>query len=399
MQADHAKLNYRLLGPGLCMVASSYGLARYTYGLFIPVFREALQVDDASLAFIAAVSYASYFVATLIGIALLRRIQARTAVVAGGLFAAVGMLCIALADSPATLALGVVLAGISPGLAWTPFSDIVATQVEAPLQRRIYAIINTGTSLGVLLGGPVALLCGASWRLAWSFFAAFSLLATLWCAWVIPAAAPRPAGMPQAPGASTKVAMHTVAGRGLRLLLIAFLIGLATSVYWTFAVDLVASGPGTSYGLDARQTSQLFWTLVGVAGLGGMGAGGLVQRLGTEPALRVFLLALALATLALALSQSVGWVLFSGLLFGAGFVMASAALGLWSMELFVGHVSTGFGLTYLLLSLGQFLGPVLIGLVITHTSLSTLFTASALLALAIAACLRGDRPTLAIVPP
>jgi hypothetical protein len=40
-------------------VASSYGLARYTYGLFIPVFREALQVDDASLAFIAAFSLLS----------------------------------------------------------------------------------------------------------------------------------------------------------------------------------------------------------------------------------------------------------------------------------------------------------------------------------------------------
>lgn len=385
MQSPNVLLNYRLLGPGLCMVASSYGLARYTYGLFIPVFRETLQVSDASLAFIAAVSYASYFVATLIGIALLRRIPPRTAVLAGGLFATLGMLCIACADSGASLALGVVLAGISPGLAWTPFSDIVAQHVAAPLQRRIYAIINTGTSLGVLMGGPIALLCGTRWRLAWAFFAAFGLFSTLWCAWLIPKGA---VPQPQVPGAAN--GLLAVAASGQRLLLLAFAIGLATSVYWTFAVDLVARGAGTAgLGLDARQTSQLFWTLVGVAGLGGMVAGGLVERLGTEPALRVFMLALALATLVLAQSQALGWVLVSGLVFGASFVMASAALGLWSMERFRGHVSTGFGLTYLALSLGQFVGPVLMGLVIAYTDLASLFVASALLALGIAACLRG----------
>jgi len=35
-------LDYRIVGPGMFMTATSYGLGRYAYGLFIPTFREAL---------------------------------------------------------------------------------------------------------------------------------------------------------------------------------------------------------------------------------------------------------------------------------------------------------------------------------------------------------------------
>lgn len=399
-QADSPQyLDYRLLGPSVCMVASSYGLARYTYGLYIPVFRDALRLDDATLAFIAAVSYASYVLFTLLGIYLLRRISARAAVLLGGLFASAGMACIALAHDSRTLAWGVVIAGVSPGLAWTPFSEIVARHVQAPLQRRLYAVINAGTSVGVLLGGPLALFLGSQWRLAWACFAAFGLFSTLWCAWVLPGGG-RPVPPPHRRGAGhawwRDLASRCLRGPGGRLLVLSFGMGLVSSVYWAFAVDRVAHGSALAVwpGLDARQTSQLFWCLVGVAGLAGVFAGAVVERLGAQAALQLFLGGIALVCLGLGLWQGLWPVLLSGLLFGASFVLLSAALGLWSMEVFAGQVSAGFGLTYLLLSLGQFCGPLLVGLVIGRTPLATLFVAAGLLALAIALSLqRGARPS------
>lgn len=103
------------------------------------------------------------------------------------------------------------------------------------------------------------------------------------------------------------------------MLTLSFLIGIATSVYWTFAVDLVATGSGaTVAGLaDQRQVSQMFWTLVGVAGFAGVFAGAIVDRLGAPRSLTLFLLAIALATLGLANAQGLVMAILSALVFGA----------------------------------------------------------------------------------
>jgi len=39
------------------MTATSYGLGRYAYGLFIPTFRDAFSLTDTRLALIASFSY------------------------------------------------------------------------------------------------------------------------------------------------------------------------------------------------------------------------------------------------------------------------------------------------------------------------------------------------------
>ncbi|MET0940668.1 MAG: MFS transporter [Mesorhizobium sp.] len=143
------KLDYRLVLPGICIVATSYGLARYAYGLFLPIFREAFALSDATLAYVAAISYASYFCITIVGIYLSTRLAPRLSVLLGGLAAVIGMATIAAAQSPFMLAAGVAIAGVSPGLAYTPFSEIIATLVSEARQRAIYSIINSGTSLGV----------------------------------------------------------------------------------------------------------------------------------------------------------------------------------------------------------------------------------------------------------
>jgi hypothetical protein len=55
--------------------------------------------------------------------------------------------------------------------------------------------------------------------------------------------------------------------------------GLVTSVYWTFAVDLLVTGSGVEAG-----QAKVFWTVVGIAGIGGCLSGHLVLRSG-HPAL------------------------------------------------------------------------------------------------------------------
>jgi len=106
-------------------------------------------------------------------------------------------------------------------------------------------------------------------------------------------------------------------------------------------------------------------------------AGAVVARLGIMPAMRLFLIGIAASTAMIAHSQSAGVVLTSGLVFGAFFVFMAATLGMWSLELFQELPAAGFGLALLLLSAGQFVGPILVGLLIGHFDLGELFITSA----------------------
>ncbi|TSA14460.1 MAG: YbfB/YjiJ family MFS transporter [Comamonadaceae bacterium] len=373
-----SKLDYRLLGPGVFIVATCYGLARYAYGLFIPVFREVFSLSDSWLAFVAAAAYANYFIATLVGIYFSSKLSPRTSVVVGGLFATVGLGLVAISSSPLQLACGVAIAGVSPGLAYTPFSEIVSKHVTADRQRFVYSVINSGTSLGVMISGPLAITFNQNWRFAWAFFGVFSLFSTLWCGYAIPKKSTTGAASLE------RFKLSDFAGKDrLRILGVALMIGIATSIYWTFAVDLVTANVADpirigDWSLDNKTFSQIFWTMVGLSGFAGVFAGAIVNRLGVLLSLAIFQLGISLATLSLTLVISIAAVLCSGLIFGAFFVFMAATLGMWSMDLFKGQTTLGFGLTFLALSLGQFVGPSLVGLLANQLPLATLFMLSAL---------------------
>src|SRR5215208_7261381 len=54
-----------LVAPGLAMIAVTYGLARFAYGLFLPEMRESLDLSESVLGLIGAGSYAGYCFAVL----------------------------------------------------------------------------------------------------------------------------------------------------------------------------------------------------------------------------------------------------------------------------------------------------------------------------------------------
>ena len=55
------------MAPGLVMIAVTYGLARFAYGLFLPEIRESLDLSETALGFIGAGSYAGYCLAIVAG--------------------------------------------------------------------------------------------------------------------------------------------------------------------------------------------------------------------------------------------------------------------------------------------------------------------------------------------
>jgi len=364
---------WRLIPAGLAIVAATYGLARYTYGLFVPEIREAFDLSPLWLGVIASGSYAGYLLATLFGSTVSATHGPRLPVVAGGLAASVGMAAIALAPNAWVLAAGVVLAGTSPGLAYPPMSDAVMRLITECEQNRTYAVINAGTSVGVVFSGPVALLAGAEWRVAWLAFAAFALVATVWNARLLPSSPATGAALPPRLTPRWLIRRDSVP-----LFAGATLFGLVTSVFWTFAVDLlVASG-----GLAAAQ-SRLFWILIGAAGLAGGAAGDLVRRFGLRAVLAGATLLVAGATAVLAARPDLAWLAYAaGPAFGAAFILATGLYGIWSVNVFNERPSAGFGATFFLISAGQLVGPTLAGAVADLHGLPAAFWAAAALGLA-----------------
>src|SRR3712207_9030244 len=57
-----------LVSPGLALIAVTYGLARFAYGLYLPEMREAFDLSPSLLGLIGAGSYVGYCVAVVVAL-------------------------------------------------------------------------------------------------------------------------------------------------------------------------------------------------------------------------------------------------------------------------------------------------------------------------------------------
>jgi predicted MFS family arabinose efflux permease len=376
-----------VVSAGVGIVAVSYGLARYGYGLLLPDMRAAFGLSSAALGIVASTAYASYLLAVASAGALTARFGPRAVVVAGGALAIAGMIVIAAAQSGPVLAAGVFVAGASGGLVFPPFADVVATALPLRRRSRAMATISSGTGWGVLVAAPIALLAGESWRMAWLGFIVLAALATLWAARTVP----RTAGGTGAGARPRLEPSWFVCPRSGPLLAGALLVGLAASVYWTFAVDLADQA-----GLG-RDGARVLLGVVGAASIAGSLGGDLVERLGGRVALAVCSLSMATA-MALLASTAAGRLgaLVSAAAFGAAYNLIVALQTIWSTRVYADRPAVGLGAVMFVLSVGLLAGPPVAGAVADRASLATAFYAGAVLCAATA--LLAPREDLRAVP-
>src|SRR3954470_12178623 len=296
-----------LVAAGVAMVATTFGLARYGYGLLLPDIRRSFGLSSTSLGLIATGSYAAYLVGTAGMAAVGDRAGPPRPVLIGGACAVAGMVLIAVASSPLVLAAGVMVAGVSAAIAYPPFSEAVARALPRRERGRALSIISSGTGWGVVVAVLIALVAGASWRSAWVAFAVVALLAT-----GLAAVALRGIGGRRAGGEVDALPLSWswfVCPRSGPLLAGALLVGMGASVYWTFAPDFAAAGAA------GRSGAPVLLGVVGVASVLGSVAGDLLERIGGRPALRLSAAGLAGSMCLLALWHG-SWV---------GLVLSAAA--------------------------------------------------------------------------
>ena len=370
----------RRLGlAGFCATAVTFGPARNGYGLFLPEIREEFGLSTVFLGTIASGLYAGYLIALLAVALLAARVGPRVPVLVGLVSGGVGMALVALSQSVAALVAGVVLAGSSAGWTWAPYNDAAEYAVAPSSRDRVLSVISTGTTFGIAVAGGVALatlLWDTPWRAPWLAFAACAVAAAAINARLLPRAGYHGAEAAVPKGRPGLGWFWSSASAPLFAVALSF--GAVNAVYWSFAVDLVSGVGGFS-----PATGPALYAVLGVAGFAGLFAGDLSARFGLRRVLRATLASLGVAAGLLGLAP--GWlpaVGVSAVLFGAGTMLMSALLSVWSSAVFRERPSTGFSAALLLFGAGSVVGPGAAGAFADGFGLDAAFLLTATLALA-----------------
>lgn len=364
-----------LVAGGTALIACTYGLARYGYGLFLPTFRADFALSSTLSGLLATGAFGSYCAAALLSHRLVGSGRSRSAAALAGTLAAGGCIAVAAAPSAAVLGIAVLVAGSGAGLASPALVDLVDRAVPSAGRPRAQTVVNAGTGVGVLLAGPLALALTGHWRVAWLCFAALTVLATV--ATVRASVTPTDG----APGTLDGVAPAAPWRRLCAATVAAALAGIGSAAVWTFGRDLVVTAGGLG-----PLASTVFWIVLGTAGAAGALAGDAVRRWGVPRTWTALALTLAGATAGLALAPGTQIVVFAcAAAFGGSYVALSGVLIAWGTQLHPDSPGSANAILFLTLAAGQALGALLLGTLTDATSPLTAFTAAA--ALATASCL------------
>jgi predicted MFS family arabinose efflux permease len=377
----------RLSLAGFLATAVAFGPARMGYGLFLPDFRESFGLTTGTAGVIASAAFGSFLGGLLLAARLTARRGPRAPVVAGALAAAFGTALVALAGGPALLAAGVVLAGASSGLCWSPFNAAAERCVPKTGRARVLSVVSSGTTVGIAGTGLLALalvLTEAHWRATWAAFAACALAA----------AAVNLQALPRGPGSGPAAARRGRLGRALRLaggrlrplVLAAVSFGLTSGVYLSFAVDRVAGAAAPSD--RPAVAGPMLFVAFGLGGLAGFLAGDIDARTGTARLLRVVFLcsAVSLGLVGAAPGEAAAAGL-SAALQGACLMLISAIFSFASLRIRPAQPSAAFTAVLLAFASGNLLGPALAGAAGEAVGLGAAFGAAAALSLATALAL------------
>lgn len=356
----------RVVVPGAAMIAVTFGLARYGYGLLLPDMQAGIRLSPARAGLIASGAYVSYLAANTATVWLTGRFGVRVPIAMAAALATAGMALVGLAYSAGGLALGVVVAGSAAGLAFPPYADVVSRTLPADRQATAWSAVSSGTGWGVALAGPVAIVLGAHWRIAWFVFAFLAAVVGLI------AVRSAPSGLTRIAGAAGLDRRWFLCPRSRPLLVSAGLVGIGSSVWWAFSVAALRHG-----GLGST-TASIVYATCGVSGVLASGLGRLVGHAGLAHLYRTAVIAVVAALALLAFAPSVpAAALAAAVLFGLSYNSVIAVQGLWSNRVFAQRPSAGLAACNTALTLGTIAGPAMAGMIIHSAGYRSAFLLAA----------------------
>lgn len=361
---------------GAALVAISYGLARFAFGLFVPPIREELQLTPFSIGVIGSLPLISFLAATIVAPFAADRFGARYSAVTSGLFGVGGLTVTAIADDATMLGIGVIACGICTGLMMPALTAAMQALVTRSLHGRTSAIMNAGTSVGVAVAVPAVLLLAGAWRFAYGSFAVLAGLGVVAAWFIIPSVSPVVPANAAPPPPITELQWWRLS----RLSLFAFVMGFISAAYWIFAPDLAVN-----LGALPPSATGWLWLAVGIAGLGGAVVADVADR-NNPPVTHALMLMMLSASLALLAASpgNIALASFSALVFGASYMSLTGLYLLTGIRLLPGRLSMGPVLPFMACALGQAVGSPAVGALVDGFGYADAFSMFAALGIVVA---------------
>ncbi len=351
--------------------ALSLGLARFAYGLLLPAMRQDLQWSYALSGALNTSNAAGYLIGALSAPWLLKRMDATRLFILGAVFSCLWMGLSGFFRDTSVWMLLRAFAGVSS--AWVFMTGgILAAQIGARAPERsglLIGIYYAGAGLGITVSAlsvpPVMAWAQhipsaqfAPWAWGWWALAVACLAATAVMLW--PAQVMRPwlqAGQGSVAQAASSIREAKHHWRHLLPALAAYsCFGMGYIGYMTFVIALLRQ-----QGSSAAQIT-VFYALLGIACMLSAPLWARLMRHTNGRPLAVLNGLLGAATMLAALSQAYGWMLISGLLFGACFLqVVGSTTVLVRHQWPAGMWAKGIALFTIVFAAGQIIGPALVG--------------------------------------
>jgi predicted MFS family arabinose efflux permease len=347
----------RLVLPGVAMIAVTYGLARFSFGLLLPGISESLAMSEFVSGIMSSLFYLSYCFTVLFSTVTTTREGPRRMILYAGLSAFIGMLLIGGTPNTFILAAGVLFAGASTGFVSPPYGAAVSLWIEEDQQGKANTWINSGTSLGIVLSGAGAVLLTDNWRITYLIYAFFTLLVLIWNARIIPK------NWKKADITFEKGNLSVQGMKGAApLVWSSLVIGISSAAFWTFSRSFIEiTGSYNDWQLS------VFWITIGVFGVFGGFSGTVIAKKGLPFAYRSGSLFLAFASILLSIyPENLGNAYLSAGIFGSAYIFITGVLLVWGIQVFIDNASLGIAVPFLVLAIGQIIGSLLAGFLIGH---------------------------------
>lgn len=342
-----AARNMALVASATLLIAATYGMARFGVGLLHPAMAGERPGLAAALPSAGAAQFASYCLAAAAAALLLPQ-RSRAVAGAAGAVAGIGCLGLAVSTSAEWFVASAFVGGAGAGLASPALVGMLDATVPTRLAGTAQAVVNSGTSLGVVGAGVLSAAVAATTS-AWSVMAALCLATAT--AVVVLGSGAEDIGtpVPHAPHRSADLRLPVVA---------AIAGGFISSAVWTY-------GPTAVLDRGALEPGQvgLLWTALGLGGLAGAFINGPVSRLGPGTAFVLCTTTLLVSSVGVLAPYSEGsWGPLVGVAcFGAAYMAMSGVLILWGRILDPSRGAALTGWLFIALAVGQAGGAHLLG--------------------------------------
>lgn len=111
----------KLVFPGIAMIATTYGLGRFSFGLFLPEVTTDLHLSASQSGIISSLFYLSYCFTIIFSTLQTDKIGPKRMIILAGISVLIGLLGIGISTSAIVLSIGVIFAGASTGLISPPY--------------------------------------------------------------------------------------------------------------------------------------------------------------------------------------------------------------------------------------------------------------------------------------